>query len=78
MGIPVVSTRLGAEGMEVRDGENIMLADGPGEFVEKTTELLNNAELRQTTGKNCRRMVEDNFSWQKGVQILEGILERLI
>jgi glycosyltransferase involved in cell wall biosynthesis len=78
MGIPVVSTRLGAEGMAVRDGDNIMLAETPGQFIRSTEELLQDEELHRRVGINGRRLVEENYSWQKGVEILERVLERLV
>jgi len=78
MGIPVVTTRLGAEGVPARDRENIVLAESPEEFVRKTSELFKNEKLRQEIGANGRQLVEERFSWQKGVEILEEILERLI
>lgn len=75
MGIPVVSTRLGAEGVSANDRENIMLAENPAEFIAKTMELLNDEQLYKTISLNSRRLVQENFSWQKGVKILEGILQ---
>ena len=77
MGIPVVSTRLGAEGMPVNSGENIMLAETPTEFIEKITALFNDEALCKTISLNSRSLVEENFSWQKGVEILEEVLQGL-
>lgn len=78
MGIPVVSTRLGAEGMAVQDRDNIVLAESPEEFIRATEELFQNGELCRRIGLNGRRLVEENYSWQKGVEILDSVLERLI
>ncbi len=38
--VPVVSTRLGAEGLEVEDGVHLLLADGPEDFAAATVRLL--------------------------------------
>jgi glycosyltransferase involved in cell wall biosynthesis len=78
MGIPVVSTRLGAEGLALQDGDNIMLAENPKEFIRSIEQLFQDEELRHRIGINGRRLVEENYSWQKGVEILEGVLERLV
>ncbi len=78
MGIPVVTTRLGAEGMPVHEGENIMFAENPEEFTRKTVELFNNEKLYQSISLNARSLVKERFSWQKGVQILEDVLLSLI
>ncbi len=78
MAIPVVSTRLGAEGIAVRDRDNIMLAESPEEFVRVTEELFQDGELCRRIGLNGRRLAEENYSWGKGVEILEDVLERLV
>jgi glycosyltransferase involved in cell wall biosynthesis len=78
MGIPVVSTRLGAEGIAVRDRDNIMLAESPEEFVRVTEELFQDGELCRRIGLNGWRLAEENYSWEKGVEILEDVLERLV
>ena len=58
-GIPVVSTRIGAEGLADRDGEVCMLADEPGEFAERVVRLLNEEESGAAMATRARRMVED-------------------
>lgn len=78
MGIPVVSTRLGAEGMAVQNRDNVMLAESPQEFIESTEELFQDGELCRKIGLNGRQLVEKNYSWQKGVEILEGVLGGLL
>jgi glycosyltransferase involved in cell wall biosynthesis len=78
MGIPVLSTRLGAEGLAARERENIMLAETPDEFVQKTLELLRDEQLRHKIGSNGRLLVTEKFSWQKGVEILEEVLNKLV
>jgi glycosyltransferase involved in cell wall biosynthesis len=44
--IPVVSTRLGAEGLDVEDGVHLVLADEPESFARATACLLRDADLR--------------------------------
>ena len=45
-GLPVVSTTIGAEGLPVRDGETVLLADGAEAFAAAVTRLLTCTELR--------------------------------
>ncbi|HVN19458.1 MAG TPA: glycosyltransferase [Dongiaceae bacterium] len=47
MGRTVVATTIGAEGLDVRDGDDIMLADDPQKFAEAVVMLLNNVALRR-------------------------------
>ncbi len=63
-GLPVVSTRVGAEGLPVLDGENALLADGPVEFAAAVTRLLACKELRSTVGLSGRLLLEKEFTWE--------------
>lgn len=39
MGLPVVTTTVGAESMELADGQNCMIADTPDEFAKKAVQV---------------------------------------
>jgi polysaccharide biosynthesis protein PslH len=77
-GVPVVSTQLGAEGLPAVDGRNILIADTADELASRTIEMLKDADLRDRIAADARRLMVDNFSWQKGVEILEGVLEGVV
>ena len=62
MAKPVVSTSLGAEGLEFRHGEEILLAEDSCGFAESTALLLNRPDLRRTLGEAARKRVERNYS----------------
>lgn len=64
MGKPVVSTTIGCEGLRVTDGENMLVADAPQEFVDKLNLLLTNEELRNKLGRAARTLMEDEYSWE--------------
>jgi len=63
LGRPVVSTSIGCEGLNVVDGENILIADHPQEFAEKTVKLLCDKNYRQFITQNARKLVENNYDW---------------
>lgn len=63
-GIPIVSTTIGAEGLSVVHGENILLSDSPEMFSKETINLLNNPKLRSKLVKNARNFVEENYDWE--------------
>jgi glycosyltransferase involved in cell wall biosynthesis len=63
-GVPVVSTSLGAEGLPVRPGEHVLLADGAGEFAEAVSRLLASKELRRDVGNAGRLLLEKEFTWE--------------
>ena len=59
-GIPVVSTRLGAEGLTDQDGEICELADDPAEFAGKVVKLLTNRERAEELARRARDYVVQN------------------
>jgi len=63
-GLPVVSTPVGAEGLPIRDGENILLAEGPGEFTQAVSRLLACNGLRSKLGAAGRLLLEKEFTWE--------------
>lgn len=64
-GLPIVSTRIGAEGIQVRAGENILLADEADAFVEAVLRLVEDAGLNQQLRECGRRWVEEQYDWRR-------------
>lgn len=63
-GMAVVSTRIGCEGIEVRNGENILLADTPEEFARAALRLVCDPALAREVGAAGRRWVESHYNWR--------------
>lgn len=59
---PVVSTRLGAEGLGLVEGSEILLADEPHDFARAVADLLGDSERRRALGRAARRHVEEHYS----------------
>lgn len=78
LGRPVVSTTIGCEGLEVVDGEHLLIADTPEQFAEKTVRLLTDRELYQYISANGRRLVEARYGWDKIVERLINVYEEMI
>jgi glycosyltransferase involved in cell wall biosynthesis len=60
-GKPVVSTTLGAEGIDLKDGEEILLRDDPKAFAEACTQLLTNESLTIRIGQQARSVIESKY-----------------
>ena len=77
-GKAVVSTMAGAEGLEVKDGRDLLIADRPADFAQATLRLLNDADLRARLGRQGRTAVSARYDWRlinvKFNQYLEGIV----
>ena len=63
LGTPVVATSKGAEGLGVRNGENLVIADTPQSFADGVLGILEDADRRRQITGNARRFVEENFNW---------------
>jgi polysaccharide biosynthesis protein PslH len=72
--IPVVSTTIGAEGLDVRDGENIALADSPEAFAERCLALLGSADARCKQSQAAWEMVSACYSWEVVSRKFEQLL----
>jgi glycosyltransferase involved in cell wall biosynthesis len=62
-GCPVVATTIGAEGLPVRDGENLLLADDAWHFAGRVSLLLSNSDLRTRLSETGRALFESEFTW---------------
>jgi glycosyltransferase involved in cell wall biosynthesis len=74
----VVSTSIGAEGLPVRDGENIAIADRPDEMAERIVQLLRDPPAAERLGREGRRAVLDRFSWPKVAAALLFTYEQVV
>ncbi len=74
-GTPVVSTSIGAEGLDVSSPGNIRLADSPEAFAENCLALLDDAAERARTSEAAWEHVNVRFSWDRVVECFEKVLE---
>lgn len=65
MARPVVSSRIGAEGLELQDGRHLLLADDTAAFADRTVQLLNDAATAQRIGRAARERVEQRYGWDR-------------
>ncbi len=62
-GVPVVSTSVGAEGLDFSDGEQIRIADSAAGFAGAIAELLADPDARRRQAAAARRRVEERYGW---------------
>ena len=62
LGRPVVATTAGAAGIDVRHGENILIADDAESFADAVTELLRDSSRARSIGDAGRRLVESRYA----------------
>lgn len=70
MGKAVVSTRIGAEGINARDGVEITIADDPDEFASAVVGLVKDSARARRIGASAREFVETRYNWGRILQKL--------
>lgn len=72
-GLPMVTTTLGCEGIEVVPNENLMIADSPQAFATAVSRLLNDPAYAHTLARNGRAWVEQHYDWRRIYTALDKI-----
>jgi polysaccharide biosynthesis protein PslH len=75
MGKPVVSTTIGAEGLPVEPGADVLIADSPAAFADAVVRLFRNDEERTRIAEAGRRLVAQQYDWSAVFGHLEQALE---
>jgi glycosyltransferase involved in cell wall biosynthesis len=73
-GIPIISTTIGAEGLEVASPDNIRLADSPDAFAVDCVHLLTDSKARSRQVTAALRLVRERFTWKEVAARFEEIL----
>jgi glycosyltransferase involved in cell wall biosynthesis len=77
-GLPVVSTTIGAEGVTVREGDDILIADAPAGLAVAVLRLLSEPGLRERLRTGGRRRVETHYDWQHVYPAWDQVYAKLI
>ena len=77
MGMAVVSTTIGAEGLPVEHGKNIHLADTPASFADATVTLLTQPLARHRMANEARALVEKRYDWTAAADVFDEMLKQV-
>lgn len=75
-GVPMVTTTIGCEGIAVRDGENILIADEPRAFADAVIRLIQNPAQGQRLADAGRTWVEQHYHWRAVYPALDALYPR--
>ncbi|HPP74155.1 MAG TPA: glycosyltransferase family 4 protein [Armatimonadota bacterium] len=78
MGLPVVSTSVGCEGIGTEAGRHLLVADTPDDFAEAVIRILSNHKLRVELGQEGREFVLANYSWDSIYKRIDAALDSLV
>ena len=74
----VVSTTIGAEGLPVHHGEDVILSDTAESFAEDLVALLADPPRRKVLGLAARKLVVDHYSWENAADVFAEICRRVV
>ena len=74
----VVSTSIGAEGLPVRNDEELILADTPEAFAGSVVRLLQNREIARRLGQRAAARVRETFGWRQVAENFASICEHSV
>jgi len=79
MGLPIVTTTKGAEGIKVKNGEDaVIVSDSDTDFIDAILALANSPSERARIGANGRRIAEEEYDWDAIGEKLDHLLTSLL
>lgn len=77
-GIPNITTKVGAEGIDLKNGREIFIADDEIEFAKKTLTLINNENVWTQFRDKSRTLVRQKYSWKSLLKKHKQEIDHLI
>jgi sugar transferase (PEP-CTERM/EpsH1 system associated) len=77
MGKAVVSTTVGAEGLPVTHGQDVLIADEPARFAQAVVHMIRDVDDRRRLEGAARQLVVDKYDWSAVAADFEAALERV-
>lgn len=78
MARPVVSTTLGAEGLDAVAGRHLLIADDPPDFASSVLRVLGEPGLAHGLGRAGRALVSERYSWGGAAGALEAFFRQVL
>jgi|SRR5687768_2387422 len=75
---PTISTTVGAEGLPLRDGVELLLANDPRAFADAVLKVLTDANFAAQLSKNAAQLVRQNFGWDRVSAIMAELCEAVV
>ncbi len=77
-GVPIISTSIGAEGIAVQHGHNILVADTAEAFAQAVVRVLQEPTLGERLRENGWRWVQERYNWRRVYGEWDEVYQRLI
>lgn len=77
-GMPIATTSVGAEGLEVSNGKHVLISDNMDQLAELAVKIIKDKQLAQRLGENARKFVIKKYSWQISADTLDRIYKETV
>jgi glycosyltransferase involved in cell wall biosynthesis len=74
LGRVILTTSIGVEGIDAKDGEHLFIVDSAADFIKKINFCINNPKQLKTIGENAKRFVTEHFD---NLRIAEALKKHL-
>jgi glycosyltransferase involved in cell wall biosynthesis len=71
--LPIVTTTLGCEGIAVKDGEHVLIADTPAAFAQAVLKVLGDRACADALGRAGRRLIDTTYDYRAACRPLEDV-----
>ena len=75
---PIISTRVGALGIDYQENEQLLIADTPQEFVEQVKKLVGSSELRKRLGTLGRKLAIQKYGFETSSRALSDFYHSIL
>jgi len=78
LGVPVVTTSIGVQGLNLEENKEVFVADDPVEFAESVIRLLRDPVLRRESGHRGMQSIRSRFGWSEIALGLERTYQEIV
>jgi glycosyltransferase involved in cell wall biosynthesis len=75
--VPVISTAIGAQGLQVKHGEHLLIAESAAEFVDAMEQLCTDERLVNKLSERALALVKERYSWNVTARSIEKAINEL-
>ena len=75
LGMPIVTTTVGLEGIDARNDEEVLVSDTPDDFAAAVIRLMGDADLQAKLAQNGRRLAEETYDWRVVLKKLDQVIK---
>ena len=74
-GMPIVTTSVGAEGIDMESGKHLLVADTPDDMANEVDRLLTDSDLWQRLQVNSRALIRERYTWRQLFTQMHRVLD---